>query len=64
MTLFIPPKAREKLRASKAAAEQLDREVQRSKKAWTADQENQLYLIFQVIRETRDALTLIVESNP
>jgi hypothetical protein len=64
MALIIPPKARERLRASKAAADQLTAAVQRNKKAWTPEQENQLYLIFQVIKDTRDALTNIVEANP
>lgn len=64
MSIIIPPKARERLRASKVAADQLMATVQRGKKAWTPEQEDQLHLIFQVIKETRDALANIADANP
>lgn len=64
MSVIIPHNARQKLIASKAAADKLNATVTRHRKTWTADQEEQLHLIFQVIKETRDALTVIVEANP
>jgi hypothetical protein len=64
MSIVIPPKARERLRASKVAADQLNTAVLRGRKTWTTDQEHQLHLIFQLIKETRDALGAIVDANP
>ncbi len=63
MSLTIPPKAYAQLRASKAAADKLNAAVRRSRKAWTAEQEEQLSLIFEVIKDTHDALFNIVEAN-
>ena len=61
--MIIPQKAWQKLVASKAAAEKLTIAVRRGRKTWTADQEEQLSLIFEVIKETRDALANIAEAN-
>lgn len=63
MAINIPPKAYAQLRASKAASEKLTNAVRRGRNTWTSDQEEQLSLIFQVIKETHDALVNIVEAN-
>lgn len=52
-----------KLRAAKPAAQQLTTAVNRSKNTWTADQQEQLSLIYQIVKETHDALVNIVEAN-
>lgn len=64
MSIIIPPKVRERLIASKAAADKLNATVRRGRKTWTPEQEDQLHLIFQIVKDTRDALTVIVEANP
>lgn len=61
--MIIPPKAFQKLIASKAAADKLNAAVRRGRRTWTPDQEEQLALIFEVIKETRDALANIAEAN-
>jgi hypothetical protein len=63
MSMIIPPKAYANLRASKEAADKLTAVVKRGRNIWTADQEEQLSYIFQVIKETHDALFKIVEAN-
>ena len=63
MSLIIPDRAYVKLRAAKPAANQLAAAVNRSKNTWTADQQEQLSLIYQVVKETHDALVNIVEAN-
>jgi len=63
MSLNIPPKAFTQLRASKAASDKLATAVRRRPNTRTSDQEEQLSLIFLVIKETHDALFNIVEAN-
>jgi hypothetical protein len=63
INMNIPPKAIQQLRASKAAADKLSAAVRRGRRTWTAEQEGQLSLIFEVIKETHDALFNIVEAN-
>jgi len=63
MSLVVPDRALAQLRASKAASEALTAAVRRSRNTWTNDQEQQLHLVFQVIKETHDALVNIVDAN-
>lgn len=63
MSITVPPRAFAQLRASKAASDKLSAAVKRSRNTWTTDQEEQLSLIFQVMKETHDALVNIVEAN-
>ena len=63
MAINIPPKVYAQLRASKTASDRLMATVNRSRNTWTTDQENQLSLIFEVIKETHDALFNLVEAN-
>jgi hypothetical protein len=63
MAIIIPDRAYAQLKASKAASDRLTTTVRRSKNTWTTAQEEQLSLIFQVIKETHDALFNIVEAN-
>jgi hypothetical protein len=63
LNMIIPQKAFQKLIASKTAAEKLTAAVRRGRRTWTREQEEQLALIFEVIKETRDALASIAEAN-
>ncbi|MGD9629978.1 MAG: hypothetical protein AB7V18_12115 [Pyrinomonadaceae bacterium] len=63
MSLIIPERAYMKLRAAKPIAVQLTNAVNKGKNTWTAEQQEQLSLIYQVIKETHDALVNIVEAN-
>jgi hypothetical protein len=63
MAITVPDRALMQLRASKAASDRLAATVKRSRNTWTKDQEDQLSLIFQVVKETHDALFNIVEAN-
>jgi hypothetical protein len=61
--MIIPDKAYEQLKASKVAPERLTTSVRHSRNTWSREQEEQLSLIFQVIKETHDALVNIVQAN-
>lgn len=63
MSLVVPERALAQLRASKAASEKLSQAVRRSRNTWTSEQEEQLGLVFQVIKDTNDALVNIVGAN-
>jgi len=63
MSLIIPDRAYLKLQAAKPAHHQLTNAVTRNKNTWTAAQQEQLSLMYQVIKETHDALVNIVEAN-
>ena len=51
------------LRESKVAADRLATLINRNGTPWTKDQQEQLATIFEVIKQTRDALYNIVEAN-
>lgn len=63
MSLIVPERAKMQLRESKAAADRLGAIIQRNGNPWTKDQQDQLATIFEVIKQTRDALYNIVEAN-
>ena len=52
-----------KLRSTKPIYHQFVASVNRNKNTWTKDQQEQLSLIFQILKETHDALVNIVEAN-
>jgi len=63
MSLNIPDRANAQLRESKVAADRLATMIRRSGNPWTKDQQDQLATIYEVIKQTRDALYNIVEAN-
>ena len=63
MSLNIPDRANVQLRESKVAADRLATMIRRSGNPWTKDQQDQLATIYEVIKQTRDALYNIVEAN-
>lgn len=63
MSLIIPNKTYVKLRAAKPIHQQLANAVTRNKNTWTAAQQEQLSLMFQILKETHDALVNLVEAN-
>ena len=63
MSIIIPERALMKLRAAKPLALQFASSVKRNKNAWTPQQEEQLSLIYQILKETHDALVNVVEAN-
>ena len=64
MAITVPDRAYAQLKASKAASEKLKQAVRLAKaNTWTAPQQEQLSLIFDVVKETHDALVNIVDAN-
>jgi hypothetical protein len=63
MSLVIPPRTDLQLRESKLAAERLTTSITRGRNPWTKEQQDQLALIYEVVKQTRDALYNIVEAN-
>ena len=63
MSLVVPERALAQLRSSKAASEKLTQSVRLSRNTWTSEQQEQLGLIFQVIKDTHDALVNIIGAN-
>jgi len=63
MSLNIPDRANAQLRESKVAADRLATMIRRGGNPWTKDQQDQLATIYEVIKQTRDALYNIVEAN-
>lgn len=63
MSVIIPERTYEKLRAAKPAHHQLATAVARNKNTWSPGQQEQLSLMYQVIKETHDALVNLVEAN-
>ena len=63
MSLIVPERAKMQLRESKVAADRLGTLIKRNGTPWTKDQQEQLATIFDVIKQTRDALYNIVEAN-
>lgn len=51
------------LRESKAAADRLTNSLKTARSPWTREQQDQLAMIYEVIKQTRDALYNIVEAN-
>lgn len=51
------------LRGSKTAAERLTASINNGRSPWTKEQQDQLALIYEVVKQTRDALYNIVEAN-
>ena len=62
MSLIIPDRTDMQLRESKTAAEKLTASL-RGRSPWTKEQQDQLALIYEVVKQTRDALYNIVEAN-
>lgn len=63
MSLIIPDRAQMQIRESKVAADRLEALIKRNGSPWTKDQQDQLAAIYDVIKQTRDALYNIVEAN-
>lgn len=63
MSLIVPERAQMQLRESKIAADRLGALIKRNGTPWTKEQEDQLAAIYEVIKQTRDALYNIVEAN-
>ena len=52
-----------KLQAAKPAAQKFAAAVNRNKNAWSPEQQEQLALIYDILKETHDALVNLVEAN-
>lgn len=63
MPIIIPERTDMQLRESKAAADRLTTSINRGRSPWTREQQDQLSLIYEVVKQTRDALYNIVEAN-
>lgn len=63
MSVIIPDRTLVKLRAAKPIAQQFAVAVNRNKNAWTPQQQEQLSMIYQILKETHDALVNLVEAN-
>jgi hypothetical protein len=63
MSLVIPQRTDMQLRESKAAADRLTNSLKTGRSPWTREQQDQLAMIYEVIKQTRDALYNIVEAN-
>ena len=63
MSVIIPERTLIKLRAAKPAAIKFSAAVNRNKNAWTPAQQEQLALIYDILKETHDALVNLVEAN-
>ena len=63
MSVIIPDRTLMKLQAAKPAAQKFAIAVQRNKNAWTPQQQEQLALIYDIVKETHDALVNLVEAN-
>lgn len=63
MPIIIPARADAQLRASKEAGNKFNAAVNRTRNTWTPDQQEQLGHMYQVLKETHDALVNIVEAN-
>lgn len=63
MSLVIPQRTEMQLRESKVAAERLTASITRGRSPWNKEQQDQLALIYEVVKQTRDALYNIVEAN-
>ena len=63
MSLIIPDRTLLKLQAAKPVAQKFAAAVNRNKNAWTPAQQEQLSLIYDILKETHDALVNLVEAN-
>ena len=63
MSIVIPQRTLTKLQAAKPAAQKFAVAVNRNKNAWTPEQQEQLALIYDILKETHDALVNLVEAN-
>ena len=63
MSIVIPQRTLTKLQAAKPAAQKFAVAVNRNKNAWTPEQREQLALIYDILKETHDALVNLVEAN-
>ena len=63
MSLIVPERAKMQLRESKVAADRLGTLINRNGTPWTKEQQDQLAAIYDVVKQTRDALYNIVEAN-
>ena len=63
MSIVIPQRTLTKLQAAKPAAQKFAMAVNRNKHTWTPAQEEQLSLIYDILKETHDALLNLVEAN-
>jgi len=59
----VPEKTNQKLRESKLAHDKLVATSKSKRNVWTKEQEEQLSLIYTVLRDVHDALSNLVDAN-